>query len=380
MSTINTIIPYETLLDATVVLAFLTSVVIVMAVVNRFFKMRENQIVNRYRRIVFPMVYKYLSGKEDTEKLHKLLNKSWYAALALRDIAFELIDDLKGSYRVRMQNLLKIEPLIGTYSNHLSAFSEWRKLEAIYYFRHLENLPDDVRDILWKYLERKSLILAHASASALMRSEEVGIRMQALIQYAEREDTTLQSFLEILHEYHRPEFDLPEIESDIVPELLYAEHATPELKTALLRCIPQFGYLNQSENILKYLEIQIQQHGESELIAECIRVLGKLYYYKAASLIRELALQSPRSTIRQACAFTLGKFGTEEDHRQIIPLLLDDHFQVRYEAATALSQAGGQVDEMVGSLKDEQIIPSENIFFEVKKENRGLESHRKSIS
>ena len=376
MSSLKTLITIEMLTAVASVLGFIALSVVALAVANRFFYKQEQKFRKRQQQLVFPLIYRYLGGEDLVDEIQTFINGNWYAALAFQEIAFELIDDLKGSYKSRMEHLLRIEPLYSTYKKHLDSRSTWKVMDALYYFRHLDDSPDEIRKPLWRHLQSRSLELAHGSASALMRARNVNTRIDALKTYARRSDTTQQSFLEILHDFHRPILDQSEQESKIVPLLLDEEDLESSLKIALLRCVPQFGYVNQSDTIRDFLEQNLQQEEDPGVTAECIRVLGKLYQVRSAPLIRTISVQSPDAVVREACAFALGKFGTEEDHRQLVALLQDPGFDVRFEAARALSSGGGQVGELLEHLKDDSAIREDNIVFDVFREQLERESHR----
>lgn len=374
------LITYELLYNLTSVLAFTTISVVLLAVGHRFINSWEENFRTTCQKEILPLIFRFVEGEAPKKEITSYLNDNWYAAIAFQEILYELIEDLKGSYKEQLQDLLKTDLLFNTYQNYLRSFWEYKKLDALDYFRHLHSLPDEIVEQLWKYIDRKSFVLAHASTSVLMCSTDVYIRIKAIKKYVQRSDATLQSFIEILHEYHRPELEQTEKESKLVSSLLFRDGLEANLKIALLRCVPQFGYLGQADALHSYLIILRQERGEPKIMAECIRALGRLYYITAAPIIRELAVESPHSCIRQACAFALGKFGTEKDHREIVPLLLDNSYEVRYEAALALSKAGGEVDELLEHLEHTQTISSENIFFEVKRETQEVQSHFLRVS
>jgi len=380
MSSLKTLITIEILAAVATVLGFIALSVVALAVANRFFYKQEKNFRKRQQKLILPLIYRYLAGEDLIDEIQSFLNGNWYAALAFQEVAFELIDDLKGSYKNRMEHLLRVEPLYSTYKKHLDSRSKWKVMDALYYFRHLNDSPDEIREPLWRHLRSRSLEMAHGAASALMRARDVNIRIDALKKYARRPDTTQQSFLEILHDFHRPILDQSEQESQMVPLLLYAKELDTSLKIALLRCIPQFGYVNQSHIIRDYLEQNLHQEEEPEVTAECIRVLGKLYQVGSAPVIRTISDQSPAADVREACAFALGKFGTEEDHRKLVTLLQDPSFEVRFEAARALSSGGGQVGALLQHLKEDRVIREDNIVFDVFREQQERESHRFRIS
>lgn len=380
MSSLKTLITIEMLAAVAKVLGFIALSIVALAVANRFFYKQERKFRKRQQKLVLPLIYRYLAGEDLIDELQSFLNGNWYAALAFQEVAFELIDDLKGSYKSRMEQLLRVEPLYSTYKKHLDSRSTWKVMDALYYFRHLNDSPDDIREPLWGHLQSRSLEPAHGSASALMRARDVNTRIEALKTYARRPGTTQQSFLEILHDFHRPLLDQSEQESKIVPLLLYAKDLEPSLKIALLRCVPQFGYVNQSDTIRDFLEQNFQQEEDPGVTAECIRVLGKLYQVGSAPLVRTISVQSPEADVREACAFALGKFGTEEDHRQLVTLLQDPSFDVRFEAAQALSWGGGQVGELLEHLREDLAIQEDNIVYDVFREQQERESHRFRIS
>ncbi|WP_445666621.1 HEAT repeat domain-containing protein [Fodinibius sp. AD559] len=374
------LISYALLYNLTIGLGFITISVVLLAVGKRFINSWETTLRTDRQEEILSLVFRYVEGEASKEEITSYLDGSWSTARAFQEIVYELIEDLEGSYKDRLQDLLKIDLLYNTYQTYLGTFSEHKKLDALDYFRHLHALPDDIVDKLWKYIDRGSLILAHASTSALMRATDVMVRRKAIKKYIQRSDATLHSFMEILHEYHRPELEQTAKESKLVPSLLFRDDLKANVKIALLRCVPQFGYLEQADTLHCYLIILNQEQGKPNVIAECIRALGRLYYVTAAPLIRELAVESPHSGIRQACAFALGKFGTEKDHREIVPLLLDSNYDVQYEAAQALSKAGGEVDELLAYLAYNKTISAENIFYGVKKESQEVQSHLFRIS
>ncbi len=369
------LISYELLYNLTSVLAFITISVVLLAVGRRFINSWEEKYRTDYQKEILSLVFRYVEGEASKNEITSYLNDNWSTALSFQEILYELIKDLKGSYKEQLQDLLKIDLLFNAYQKYLRTFSEYKKLDALNYFRHFHSLPDEIADQLWKYIDRKSFMLAHASTSVLMRSTNVNVRRKAIKKYVQRSDATLHSFMEILHEYHRPELEQTDKESKLVSSLLFRDDLEANLKIALLRCVSQFGYLEQADALYSYLIILTQEKGDPKVIAECIRALGKLYYVTGAPLIRELAEESPHPSIRQTCAFALGKFGTEKDHREIVPLLLDSSYEVRYEAALALSNAGGVVDDLLEHLAHTKTISTENIFFEIKKETQKVQSH-----
>ncbi|MEW6329869.1 MAG: HEAT repeat domain-containing protein [Pseudomonadota bacterium] len=146
---------------------------------------------------------------------------------------------------------------------------------------------------------------------------------------------------------------LKDIGPDLVSEPLTAAIlAAPDEEKQ--RLIPFLETCSDATALTAVRRILKEPH-DDKVIGPCLSVLGKFRDKQDLKLVRQY-LSHPRWHVRAHAATCLGKTGMKEDEEQLVALLNDAEWWVRYRAAQAIVNmpfsSVERIHELMGALKD----------------------------
>lgn len=223
----------------------------------------------------------------------------------LNQIGLEMGIDLMAmqllSKPVRTQQLLAIATL-----GHLRQKSAWQPLQKLALMSH----P----------------VISAAAARALVQIDDKAAIAWLATSICDRTDWSLIQVVQLLREVGS--------NTDMQPLLAEILNASPSRSLRLFRVL-ELTHASQLVSIVPQLLASSTANPES--IAACLRVLGQFPNYSHLKLVRQY-ITHPSWIVRVQAANALGKIGVEEDEAQLIAMLADRQWWVRYRAAQALAK------------------------------------------
>lgn len=362
------IITLPLLVTVITVFFILLMLVALLSISIRFYEERKKKIIDAKKEKALPAIYAFLEGERSIKYISNYIQKGKYNAKAYQEVLSDLVQDLSGSYDEKLHELLLVEPLYQYHKKGLSSFFTDRILKSLYYYRRFNS--DEHLEVkkIKKLTHHRNAEVAHVAGNALMGSENIKARTEALTTLAKREDHSELAFLELLHSFHREDLQQLSEEEETIKTLLQTDDIAVEKKVMAIKTMPSFGYISSAGFLHQYLEQILQKNTSSRLIEPLVIVLGLFYHTESALQIRTLAKQSNLPGVRGACAFALSKFGSEENLDVILSLLKDVNARVRFEAASALIDMGDENYEKVWTMRDRGEIKEDHIFFSLLQE------------
>lgn len=334
----------------------------------RYYEERKRKIIEAKKEKALPAIYAFLEEERSIKYVSNYIQKSKYNAKAYQEVLSDLVQDLSGSYDEKLHDLLLVKPLYEYHKKGLGSFFTDRVLKSLYYFRRFNSDKNLEVEKIKKLTHHRNAEVAHVAGNALMGSRSIKVRTEALTTLAKRDDHSELAFLELLHSFHREDLQQLNEEEETITALLHMDNIANEKKVMAIKTMPSFGYINIAGFLHEYLEQVLQKDKTSILIEPLVVVLGLFYHSESAPQIRNLAKESNLSEVRGACAFTLGKFGSEKNAKVIFSLLKDLNARVRFEAAKAIIEIGEESYGEVRAMRDRGEIEENHIFFSLLQE------------
>jgi hypothetical protein len=314
---------YEEAFDPTVKIAFivgqalfiLTLILLVQVLFLSFLRSasekRQEKFINKWQ----PILAQCISAVP--ESLPKIKKRDIYTFLVLWN---SLQESIKGDYRNKLNELLKMTGLLEVAVAMLNSGSRKKQLTGIVTLGHLGE--KSVWEDLCTLAEGQDSHVSLLAARALMHCspEEGASFLMPLI--ASRIDWPPTKVANILKEGGA---------AIISPPLISALEKTEEEN---LPRLTRYLEIASTRLAIPALRKVLAQTDDAEVIAACLKLLNDPL---SLEIIRDF-LHHEKWFVRLQAASALGRIGTGEDEKLLIPLLSDKEWWVRYRAAHALVQ------------------------------------------
>ncbi|MBW4617872.1 MAG: HEAT repeat domain-containing protein [Cyanosarcina radialis HA8281-LM2] len=182
----------------------------------------------------------------------------------------------------------------------------------------------------WPALQKLVLMrhptISAAAARALVQIDDTAAISWLATPICDRIDWSLIQVVQILREVN--------LTTDIQPLLNEVLYASPSQSLRLFRVLELTHAARLVSIVPQLLE---SPNANLESIAACLRILGQFPSHQNLKLARQYVTH-PSWIVRVQAANALGKIGVKEDEAQLIVMLSDRRWWVRYRAAQALAK------------------------------------------
>lgn len=324
----------------------MSTFLVLTAVILRKKHERDEAYRLRKKEELYPLVLNYLdldpSNRKEVEKAESDIIKRLKTARdleVLEDLALEIIYNIAGAEKLKLRQLLLIQPL---YTQRYRQLKSWRienLIQGCLYFVNVINQRSNVLEQIFPLLENRSVLVLHTAASAIFAYDEVATRGRALKKVCMRSGISEMALLELVYKFHNKEFDQMDEE---VAELksIISDRSVPNVnRSVIIKSVADIGYATMAD-YLHDMITGMQQTDNGIIATSLIHAMGRFEYADAAGLLAEKYSDSPDVTIRETLADTLGKLGNTESIPVLIGMTSDADFGVRVRAVYALAALG----------------------------------------
>jgi HEAT repeat protein len=196
-------------------------------------------------------------------------------------------------------------------------------------------------------------MVVFSAATALMGSNDVQLRVEALRNAAKKNNISDMALVELFHKFHSDEEDQNDMEGEALKEVLEDPGVEAEIRALFIRGITEIGYYNLVEYLLERLEAPPEGWEDPEVIKEIIRAQGAFNNVKSIDVIRKY-LDHDSPEVVAAAIDELSDYGSEDDIDTFRKLLFHSSNNVKRSAVYALLQNNIKETEVVYAVPEEQ--------------------------
>ncbi|MEX0845753.1 MAG: HEAT repeat domain-containing protein [Balneolaceae bacterium] len=355
------------LLAISVVLFSLTSLLFFSVIIIRFRHRRWTKKVKQYKKDLLPPVLEYLEEGGDISNLEKYFHNDKSEYYAFVKIVTNLLSQLEGPDADRLQELLYLDPIFDHYYKLLNSRNDIDRVKACIYFSHVRLVNYKVIKKLEEFLNSSNMMLVFSAATALMGSEDVKIRAEALNSVAKMKGISDMALLELFHKFHSGEDDQLESEGEVLKEVISNPSITPENRALLILGVAERGYYNMVEFLLDKLKKPIEIWDNPDVLHALIKAQGEFYNVSSVDTIRQyLTHEHPKVVI--AAIEELSDYGSEKDLTTYHTLLTHADNEVRQAAVFALINNDQNESQILSGVPDDLKEEIRNIILKFKTE------------
>jgi hypothetical protein len=179
---------------------------------------------------------------------------------------------------------------------------------------------------LQKLVSVRHPTISAAAAGALVQIDDTAAISWLATPICDRTDWSLIQVVQLLREVSST--------ADIQPLLAQILQASPLRSLRLFRVL-ELTHGSQLVSIVP--QLLESPNANCESIAACLRILGQFPHPQNLKLVRQYVAH-PSWSVRVQAANALGKIGVREDEAQLIVMLSDRRWWVRYRAAQSLAK------------------------------------------
>jgi HEAT repeat protein len=312
---------------------------IVAAYAFRFyhtFKLSEHV---QFRNKMLPLIYEFMDEGTNYVRFKRMLTTP-SELQNFATVLYELIEEFEGEERERLQKLLHLPALYTQKLQKLNSGNPESQIRACYYFGRLIYLRESVSDRIEWLLDSRDEYVSFAAASAMMASEDVGLRAKALIHHCITPGISRLSIIELMYQFHKQELEQGEQESEVILNLIQNDDTTDTAKLVLIRGTADIGYHQLIDFLYSYLMDRFKGDDTGLISVALIEALGRFEYGPLMSFLTRFGVTSPRGAVRFAAVRVLSQVDAQAHVELFVKMLDDKSSRVRVASAYALAQCG----------------------------------------
>lgn len=340
------------LVIVSLVLLGLTSILFISAVYIRLRHRKWSDRLEEYRKKLLPLVLKYLE-EGNKEVIKEQLTGENLEYYAFEKIVTEMLSQVEGSEADQLKELLFLDPIFDHHFKLLKSKDDVNRVKACNYFSNVSLVNFKVIKQLKEYLNSKNQMVVFSAATALMGSNDVQIRVEALRNAAKKNNISDMALVELFHKFHSEEEDQNEMEGEALKAVLEDPEVEPENRALFIRGITEIGYYNLVEYLLDRLEHPPKGWKDPEVLKEIIKAQGAFNNVKSIEVIRQY-LEHDSPTVVAAAINELSDYGSEDDVETFRKLLLHPSNIVKRSAVYALLKNNVKETEVVQSVPEDE--------------------------
>ncbi len=286
----------------------------------------------------------YLDEEIGINKIHSYLKGDPKKVSGFIEICIDLMKDLQGQSKEKIQQLLSVDLIQQIYSKKLKTGSLDEISEALIFFRHAEVYKEETKELIFSVLPHKNAEIAFAAALVLIKTEQYDIKFKVLKMMSNRNDIVPASILELLSGIKEAGNRRDEQLESMFMKLIKDDQIPAKNRIIIIRFIgevklysiaPQLYHL-----LLFYLKDRNHQTKE-RMISALIEALGELQYRKVLRSIENL-IDISNTIIKIGCVRALGSLAEKKSIKLLHIFFNDSEEDIRFEAMRQLLRVDQQ--------------------------------------
>jgi hypothetical protein len=267
-------------------------------------------------------------GQNEADALISKLTKRTQDISYFLELLKEMTEIMGGDEREKLNLLIEHEIFYDFYQKKLFAFSKKDKLLACLYFENSGSINDRVATRLIEISKSKNLKLAYGAAKALQSSEDLNIRLNAVIRFLKRDDPSDLMVSELLLYFHREGEEQQDEIAKALKKIFSESKIAPERKKIVILYLAYNNFYRQAEFMLEFLKKVKYSSKRAPIIMGLVEALGMLHVVEAAPVIRQY-VKVENVELRLKCVEALGRLGGKENLSFLTTQILRIEFSVR---------------------------------------------------
>jgi hypothetical protein len=324
------------LVVVSVILLGLTLLLFVSAIYIRLRHRKWSAEVEQYRKKLLPHVLDFLEDGDEKEVENQFTGAK-LEYYAFEKIVTEMLTQVEGAEADRLKELLFLDPIFDHHYKLLTSKDDVDRVKACNYFSNVRLINFKVIKRLKEYLHSPNQMLVFSAATALMGSEDVNLRMEALSSVAKKNAISDMALIELFHKFHSDEDDQNEREGEALKEVLEDREIPSENRALFIKGITEIGYYNLVNFLLEKLINPSDHWGDPGVIVPIIMAQGEFNNVKSIDVIRRY-LDHDHPDVVVAAVSELSDYGSEKDISSFFKLLHHPNNNVKKSAVFALLQ------------------------------------------
>lgn len=350
----------ELLWIITVILAALTLLLFISSIIARTRHWTHEQLVKTYQNKHFPLILNYLDGECTQEEIENEFRGQGIEFSVFEDIIFEMLENLEGKDADKLRQLLHLSPIFNYHYQQLNSKDNVERIKACNYFSYVRLVNYKVIKKLQLLLASENKMLAFSAASALMASNDVDIREEALRVVARKKYYSRMALLEMVYNFHNTEEEQMEKEGNAMQNLINDESIPPKSTAVIIEGASEIGYQNLLSFLVSKLESTTLQWRHPDVLKALIKAQGDYYNLETFLLVKRFADHADKD-VRKAVAYTLGKFGDPDSLNALYAMLHDREYEVKVLAAKGLYENGEDGQALLQTSYEEEHLNIKSI-------------------
>lgn len=341
------------LLIVSMVLLGLTLVLFLSAIIIRVRHRNWSAKLENYRKTLMPHVLNYLEEGNEKEVIEQFTGKN-LEYYAFEKIITEMLTHVEGTEADKLKELLFIEPIFDHHFNLLRSSDDVARVKACNYFSNVRLVNYKVIKKLKGYLDSPNQMLVFSAASALMGSDDVNLRVEALSRVAKKDFLSEMAMIELFHKFHSDEDDQNEAEGEALKIVLDEQDIPPANRALFIKGITEIGYYNLVNYLLEKLQDPSREWNHPEVLSAIIKAQGEFNNVKSIKTLRRyLDHEAPEVVV--SALEELGDYGSEDDFPYFKFLLGHEDKNVKKAAVFALLKNGFKESEILHEVPESDI-------------------------
>lgn len=341
------------LVVVSVILLGLTLLLFVSAVYIRLRHRKWSAEIEKYRKKLLPHILDFLEDGDEKE-VEEQFTGAKLEYYAFEKIVTEMLTQVEGTEADRLKELLFLDPIFEHHYKLLISKDDVDRVKACNYFSNVRLINFKVIKRLKEYLNSPNQMLVFSAATALMGSEDVNLRMEALRTVAKKNSISDMALIELFHKFHSDEDDQNEKEGEALKEILEDIEIPSENRALFIRGVTEIGYYNLVGFLLKKLKNPNDQWNHPCVIEAIIQAQGEFNNVKSIEVIRRY-LDHDHPEVVAAAVSELGDYGSEQDIDSFFKLLHHPNNNVKKSAVYALLQNKVKETDIVQKVPEHEI-------------------------
>jgi hypothetical protein len=315
-------------------LGCITSILIIVAVFTRSIKKWKAERIENTKKEYATILIGYLTENIRLDKIEQFIENHQDSIGLMFELSNELQNNLRGSEKQKIQNLLSLPVFINHYIRLIESGSDKKVLRGLIFFRELEWLARDHIQKIRPLLNHKERYIVHAAAIAIMASEDFKVRAFALRSLCRNKDVTRLAVYEVLYRFRKRDKE-QWLDEGKELTLLITDPALPvSHRTSIAIAMGGMGYYYHARYLLDLLKNTPVNDKNIPFIAGLIESLGMLHHPETILEIQRILLSVNSVLILRASIHALAKIDGKEGIELLFHFLSQKYdLQIQVEAA-----------------------------------------------
>ncbi|MDZ7807914.1 MAG: HEAT repeat domain-containing protein [Gracilimonas sp.] len=333
------------LVIVSLVLLGLTLLLFVSAIFIRLRHRKWAADIDQYRKKMLPHVLNYLE-EGDEKEVEEQFTGAKLEYYAFEKIVTEMLSQVEGNEAKKLKELLFLDPIFDHHYKLLISNDDVDRVKACNYFSNVRLVNFKIIKKLKEYLNSPNQMLVFSAATALMGSEDVNLRVEALCSIAKKNKISDMALIELFHKFHSDEDDQNEVEGEALKAVLENQDISSENRALFIKSITEIGYYNLVDYLLEKLKEPTKDWDHPEILIANIKAQGEFNNIKSVKVIRTY-LDDESPEVVSAAVSELSDYGSEDDLPYFKYLLGHSDNKVKKAAVYALLQNNVKETEIV---------------------------------